>query len=186
MPVLPDILTTGLRVVFCGTAVGEQSAARGHYYAGRGNDFWRLLSDTGLTPRLLGPDEDGSLPRHGIGMTDLAKHVAQSHDRGLVYDLPALRAKLESYAPAWVAFTSKEAGRGAARALGHTPPGLGPQDWSIAATRVFVLPSPSGANRRREYDGRASRLEWWQDLADLLPPWGGRARSRRSVDSLGS
>ena len=173
MPVLPDILTTGLRVVFCGTAVGERSAARGHYYAGPGNDFWRLLADTGMTPRRLEPDEDATLPRLGIGMTDLAKHVAQSHDRGLVYDVPALRAKLLRFGPAWVAFTSKEAGRGAARALGQATPGLGPQGWSVGGARVFVLPSPSGANRRREYDGRASRVEWWQELADLLPPWGG-------------
>jgi len=46
MAVLPDYLAPGLKVVFCGTAVGEQSAARGHYFAGRGNDFWRLLDQT--------------------------------------------------------------------------------------------------------------------------------------------
>jgi double-stranded uracil-DNA glycosylase len=33
MPVLPDILAPGLDVVFCGTAPGERSAARGHYFA---------------------------------------------------------------------------------------------------------------------------------------------------------
>ena len=46
---LPDYLSPGLKVVFVGTAAGERSAARGHYYAGRGNKFWELLWEAGLT-----------------------------------------------------------------------------------------------------------------------------------------
>jgi TDG/mug DNA glycosylase family protein len=168
MTVLPDILAPGLRIVFCGTAVSEQSAARGHYYAGRGNEFWRLLFETGLTSALLSPEGDASLPRYGIGMTDLAKNIAQSHDRGLRYDVSGLAAKLDMHRPTWIAFTSKEGGRGAAKALGHPVPGLGIAPWRIASTQVFVLPSPSGANRRTDYDGRPTRLSWWQDLADLV------------------
>lgn len=167
MSALPDILAPNLRVVFCGTAVGERSAQRGHYYAGPGNDFWRLLHDTGLTPHLLRPDDDVTLPTYGLGLTDLAQNVAQSHDRGLTYDAQSLVRKLEQYQPRCVAFTSKAAGKAAARALGHRPPPLGPAAWSIAGCKVFVLPSPSGANRRPTYDGRPDRLPWWQDLADL-------------------
>ena len=164
---LPDILAPDLRIVFCGTAAGERSAERGHYYAGRGNAFWRLLADTGLTPRLLSPEDDASLPRFGLGLTDLVKEVAQSHDRGLVFDVAGLVAKVERYGPAWLALTSKRAGQAAATALGHPSPGLGPASWSVGPTQVFVLPSPSGANHRREYDGRPTRLEWWADLACL-------------------
>jgi TDG/mug DNA glycosylase family protein len=167
MAVLPDILGPGLKIVFCGTAVGEQSAARGHYYAGRQNDFWHLLHDTGLTPGLLAPEEDAALPQHGLGLTDLVKNIAQSHDRGLIYDVEGFTAKLSVFKPEWVAFTSKEAGRAAARALNHPAPSLGVAPWSIEETRVFVLPSPSGANRRKDYDGRPTRLEWWQELCDL-------------------
>jgi TDG/mug DNA glycosylase family protein len=164
--VLPDILATGLRVVFCGTAVGEQSAVRGHHYAGPGNDFWQLLFETGLTPRRLPPEDDTTLPRYGVGLTDLVKDIAQSHDRGLVYDVASFTDKVSTYRPAWVAFTSKEAGKAAAKALGHPVPALGAASWSIAQSGVFVLPSPSGANRRKNYDGRATRIEWWQELAD--------------------
>jgi double-stranded uracil-DNA glycosylase len=167
MAVLPDYLAPRLKVVFCGTAVGEQSAARGHYFAGRGNDFWRLLDETGLTPQLLTPEADSTLPSYGIGLTDLAKNVAQSHDRGLVYDVEGLTGKLAAYKPTWVAFTSKEAGKAAAKALGQAAPRLGVQSWRIANSRVFVLPSPSAANRRRPYDGRSTCLEWWQELAIL-------------------
>jgi TDG/mug DNA glycosylase family protein len=34
--------------------------------------------------------------------------------------------------------------------------------------RVFVLPSSSGANRRRSYDGRPTRVAWWSELAQQL------------------
>jgi TDG/mug DNA glycosylase family protein len=40
MSVLPDVLKPGLKVVFCGTAVGNKSARASAYYAGRGNQFW--------------------------------------------------------------------------------------------------------------------------------------------------
>jgi double-stranded uracil-DNA glycosylase len=166
MAVLPDYLAPGLKVVFCGTAVGEQSAARGHYFAGRGNDFWRLLDQTGLTPHLLAPEDDSTLPSYSIGLTDLAKNVAQSHDRGLVYDVEGFTRKLAAYKPTWVAFTSKEAGKAAAKALGQAAARLGVESWRIASSRVFVLPSPSAANRGGAYDGRSTR-EWWQELAIL-------------------
>ena len=68
MSVLPDVLQPGLKVVFCGTAVGNRSAAVGEYYAGRGNQFWRILHLTGLTPRLLEPREYMRLLEYGLGL----------------------------------------------------------------------------------------------------------------------
>jgi TDG/mug DNA glycosylase family protein len=56
--ILSDILGTHLDVVFCGTAVGDKSASRGHYYAGRGNKFYEFLHTAGFTPTRLRPDED--------------------------------------------------------------------------------------------------------------------------------
>jgi TDG/mug DNA glycosylase family protein len=117
--VLPDYLAPDLRVVFCGTAVATESARRGHYYAGPGNEFWRLLYESGLTAERLSPDHDRRVLDFGVGLTDLAKHIAQSHDRGLIYDLPAFTAKIEAFHPAWVAFHGKEAAKAASRALGH-------------------------------------------------------------------
>jgi TDG/mug DNA glycosylase family protein len=70
--VLPDLIRPGLKVILCGTAVGNVSAQRGAYYAGPGNRFWQILADTGLTPRLLKPEEYRLLPSFGIGLTDLA------------------------------------------------------------------------------------------------------------------
>ena len=67
MPILPDLLSPDLHVVFCGTAAGHASAARGFYpcfdtlstgcfdtlstgNAGPGNQFWPVLHRLGLTP----------------------------------------------------------------------------------------------------------------------------------------
>jgi len=164
---LAPILASDLRVVFCGTAVAERSAARGHYYAGAGNEFWSLLADSSLSPVRLGPDDDVNLPAHGLGLTDLAPGVTQSHDRGLKYDVPGLVRSMEKWQPRFLAFTSKEGATATAKWLGHSTPGLGLQPWQIGPARVFVLPSPSGANRRASYDGRSTRLEWWAELGAL-------------------
>jgi TDG/mug DNA glycosylase family protein len=167
--ILPDYLAPGLRVVFCGTAPGLVSASRGHYYAGPGNSFWALLYQAGFTPTKLEPDDDASLPALGLGLTDLVKTMAQSHDKGLPYDVAALERRIGAVAPAWLAFTSKEAGKAAARWLGESAPSLGPQAWTLGGARVFVLPSPSGRNQgRAHYDGKETRLEWWRELAQLV------------------
>ena len=159
---LPDILAPGLQAIICGTAVGERSNAVGHYYAGPGNIFWRLLHESGLTLRLLSPDEDKTLPDYGIGLTDLNKTVAQSRDRGLTWDVPGLLAKVEQYRPAWVAFHGLTAARAVRRGQ-H----LGPATWELGPARVFVLPSASGANRSAD-KATPDRLGWWSEFADML------------------
>lgn len=169
MTVLPDRLAPHLRVVFCGTAPGLISAARGHYYAGPGNRFWPFLHEAGFVQERLEPTDDARVTEHGIGLTDLVKTMAQSHDKGLPYDVPRLEAAIADHGPRWLAFTSKEAGKAAARHLGERPPGLGEQAWTFAGARVFVLPSPSGRNQgRSSYDGRPTRLEWWSELATAI------------------
>lgn len=143
--VLPDLLQPGLALVFCGTAAGKRSAAERAYYAHPGNLFWRALFEAGLTPRLLSPAEFPQLPRYGIGLTDLAKRHS-GNDSELprdAFDVPALIAKIERRQPRLLAFTSKHAARAA---LGHAP-AYGLQDETIGATRLFVLPSPSGQAR---------------------------------------
>lgn len=162
---LPDYLERGLRLVFVGTAVGERSADKGHYYAGPGNSFWTFLYEAGLTPAKLDPSDDATLPRYGIGLTDLVKSIAQSHDRALPYDFPAFTWKIQDRQPGIVAFTSKEAARVYARFVGQPPPNLGPQSWTVAGRPVFVLPSPSGANRT-PID--PPRVEWWRRLGEMF------------------
>ncbi len=170
--VLPDHLAPGLVAVFVGTAAGDASARRGHSYAGPGNEFWRLLADSGLTPAFLGPDRDAEILAHGFGLTDVAKHRS-GNDAVLVaddFDVPALVAKIERFAPAWVAFTSKGAAGVVSRALGHgRAVSLGRQPWTIGRSKVFVLPSPSGSNRSPAVlEGKATRLDWYRAFSRVI------------------
>jgi TDG/mug DNA glycosylase family protein len=160
---VPDILAPGLKVVFCGTALGTHSAEAKAYYANPGNFFWRTLHRIGLTPQLLKPQQYPEVIRHGIGLTDLSK-TEYGQDAALsasAFDLPGLRQKILAHQPRYLAFTSKT---GAAAFLGTSTATLpyGPAEAMIGDTRLFVLPSPSGQ----------ARIFWdeslWQQLADVL------------------
>jgi double-stranded uracil-DNA glycosylase len=161
--VLPDLIKPGLRIVFCGTAAGNVSAARGAYYAHPQNRFWSALHAFGLTPRQLKPEDYAELSQWGLGLTDIAKHVS-----GMDRELPsgalgreaclALEAKIVAAEPTWLAFTSLMAGR---RYLGR-PAGFGEQPERIGRTRLWLLPSPSpsaGWNWERN-------AHWWRMLGD--------------------
>lgn len=158
--VLPDVLMPGLRVVFCGTAPGTRSAREGAYYAHPGNYFWRTLFETGLTPGKLSPHEFPRVLEFGIGLTDLAKlHFGADHElpRG-AFDAAALKRKIARCKPRIVAFTSKNAAFGC---FGRVLP-YGEQTERMAASRVFVLPSPSG-QARKFWDIRP-----WRELATAV------------------
>lgn len=145
-PILPDVLCSGLDLVFCGTAPSRASAASGAYYAHPGNAFWRMINEVGLTQRKLRAEEFRSLPRYGIGLTDLAKfHFGNDNELPLsAFDTSSFHDKILGHTPRWVAFTSKTA----AQAYAGRSLQFGFQSWRIGFTQMFVLPSPSGQARR--------------------------------------
>ena len=106
---VPDLLVPGLKVVFCGTALGRVSAEQQAYYANPGNFFWRTLHNTGLTPDLVKPQDYARLLDYGIGLTDLSKgHFGNDNQLPPdALDADALREKIARYQPKILAFTSK-------------------------------------------------------------------------------
>lgn len=154
--ILADAIRPGLRVVFCGTALGTVAARKGAYYAGPGNAFYETLWRTGLTPRRLQPAEYEELLDYGIGLTDICKTRSGSDQEvgrdG--FDVDRLIALLERNRPGWIAFNGKNSARGA---FGH-PVEYGPQEEQFAGVRAFVLPSTSGAARRYWDVSRWERL----------------------------
>jgi double-stranded uracil-DNA glycosylase len=153
-------MRTGLRVVFCGTALGTRSAELKAYYAGPGNRFWATLNEIGLTPHQLRPEEYRRLLDYGIGLTDVCKTRSGS-DEAVgrdALDRTRLLSVLERYSPAWIAFN----GKNAARAVLELQVDYGRQPGSLAGAGIFVLPSTSGA-ARRYWD-----LRPWRELAEAV------------------
>lgn len=155
--IVPDLLATGLRLVFCGTAPSRASAAARAYYAKPGNRFWPALHAAGFTPRRFLPGEYAQLLDLKIGLTDLCKGHSGNDDelpQGAL-DAVALRRKIERYRPGAVAFTSKNA----AQAFLGRAVDYGWQPETVGRTRLFVLPSPSG-QATRFWDEK-----WWLALS---------------------
>jgi double-stranded uracil-DNA glycosylase len=165
---LADILGPGLRVVIVGTIAAWDRAEREHYYAGRGNSFWLLLYESGLTPRRLEPEDDHLLPQFGIGLTDLVRTEPSPPGEPPRFDLAALTARLSTAAPHAVAFVSKTAAASYARTAGVRPPrGYGELSWAVADRPAFVLAGPSGANNGMPLP-LPLRIALWRDLTDYL------------------
>jgi TDG/mug DNA glycosylase family protein len=148
MSVLDDVLRPGLRIVFCGSAVGAASALRQAYYAGPGNQFWPILFRAGFTDRQLAPEKYRTLVEFGIGLTDINK-IESGNDRSLTRsasDAAGLHAKILQFAPTVLAFNGK---RSAQAYFGpqRKPLHYGLQPETIGQTQIFVLPSTSGAAR---------------------------------------
>jgi TDG/mug DNA glycosylase family protein len=144
---IPDIIAPDLKVLFCGINPGLYSAATGFHFARPGNRFWPTLHAAGFTPRRLDPSEELELLPLGFGITNVVNRATASaselSDEEFVAGGKKLRAKVRKYAPRYLAVL----GVGAYRVAFDEPKAtIGLQETTIGATRLWVLPSPSGLN----------------------------------------
>jgi double-stranded uracil-DNA glycosylase len=148
---VPDLITPGLGVLFCGINPGLYSAATGHHFARPGNRFWPALHAAGFTDRVLKPWEEKLLLHHGIGITNLAARATAAAAELTADELRAGRLRLirkvRRFRPQCVAVV----GIGAYRVAFDRPragPGLQPERLDTAA--LWVLPNPSGLNANHQ------------------------------------
>ena len=164
MRTLPDYLRGGMRLIIVGCNPGDRSARVGHYYAGRGNEFWPLLYDSGVIPELLDHHDDKRMIEFGVGLTDLVKRPTRGTDELTREDFAegriVLAQKLEQYAPQVVAFN----GKGAYENFAQRACKLGLQKERLYGALVFVLPSTSAKNAT----GRGPKLRYFRQLAAVL------------------
>jgi double-stranded uracil-DNA glycosylase len=165
MSAVPDVLAPGLTIVFCGINPGFRSAAAGAHFANPRNDFWRLLHDSGLTPRQLAPEEQYDLLELGLGLTNAAYRTTRGSGDLRRGDFAGTAERLEGLAaelrPRLLAFVGKAAYEGAFRER----PEHGLQARRLGDTRLFVLPSTSPANAAVPYE---VRLHWFRELANSV------------------
>ncbi len=163
---VPDVLGAGVRLVFVGINPGLRSAQAGHHFANPRNDFWRLLHDSGLTPRLLDPSEEQELVSCGIAITNAALRVTRGSGELRRTDFAGASERLagieSEHHPAGFAFVGKQAYAGA---LGRRSPDHGLQRQRIGGAWLYVLPSTSPANAAVAY---VDRLRWFTRLARRL------------------
>jgi TDG/mug DNA glycosylase family protein len=156
---VPDVLAEGLDLLFVGINPGLWSGAVGHHFARPGNRFWRALHRSGFTDRVLDPVEEATLPRYGIGITNLVDRAtataAELSSEDLRGGAEVLRAKVAAARPRAVAVL----GIGAFRTAFLRPTAaFGRQPEPIGGSMLWVLPNPSGLNARYQVDELAERF----------------------------
>ena len=144
---IPDVVAPGLRVLFSGINPGLYSAATGYHFARPGNRFWPALHRSGFTGRQLAPWEQDQLLAAGLGITNLVARATARADELSRAELREggqhLTARVTELRPGWLAMVGVTAFR-VAFATPHAA--VGPQPELFGATRVWVLPNPSGIN----------------------------------------
>lgn len=144
---VPDLIGPNLKVLYCGTNPGLYSAAIGHHFGRPGNRFWPAIHAGGFTERLFSPYEDGDFLELGYGLTNIHERatagMAELSNAELKSGCGRLKAKVLVQRPKVLAVLSIGAYR---TAFDDPRAKLGPQPAMIGATRIWVLPSPSGLN----------------------------------------
>jgi mismatch-specific thymine-DNA glycosylase len=154
-----------MRMILVGCNPGDRSARVGHYYAGRNNQFWPMMYESGVIPEPLGYQDDRRLVEFGIGMTDLVKRptrgVEEIEREEFAEGRVLLAQKLEELRPSVIAFNGKMV----YEKFTGRPCKLGLQKELLYGARVFVLPSTSGQNA-----GTSSSVKkrYFKKLAALL------------------
>jgi mismatch-specific thymine-DNA glycosylase len=165
MRTLPDYLRKGMKMILVGSNPGDRSARVGHYYAGRNNQFWPIMYESGVIPEPIGYEDDRRMLEFGIGMTDLVKRPTRAVDelerREFAEGRVLLAQKLEELRPRVIAFNGKMVYE---KFTGRVCK-LGLQKEPLYGARVFVLPSTSGANAGAAL---AVKKRYFKKLASLL------------------
>jgi len=156
---IPDVIRTGLDVLFCGINPGLWSGALGQHFARPGNRFWPALHRSGFTPRQLRPDEQRELLSYGLGVTNLVPRTTARADELGQDEMKSGAQRLTEvavrYRPAWVAVlgvTAYRAGFQRPRAR------IGRQDDEVGPSGIWVLPNPSGLNAHYQLDALAEEF----------------------------
>ncbi|HEY0462651.1 MAG TPA: mismatch-specific DNA-glycosylase [Polyangiaceae bacterium] len=165
---LPDILAPKLDVVIVAINPSLESAEAGHSFSSKGNPFWRLLYESGLTAELLEPQAERRMLEFGVGLVSgvqrATRAAAELSAREQRLGAERVVRLVGTFAPRYVALLGLTlypvffpSGR-------ERGPGL--KTDTVANAPVFVLPNPSGRNRA--YPGFEKKLVWYRALADTL------------------
>ncbi|KAI9822222.1 MAG: hypothetical protein M1832_003045 [Thelocarpon impressellum] len=189
LPGLPDCLGPSMFILFVGVNPGQRSAAVGHAYAHPSNLFWKLLHQSGITPRRCRPDEDQDLPRlYGLGNTNIVSRPSREAAELSRAEMDASYAVLEAKVARWRPESVCVVGKSIWESVWRVRHGrnqrkhefrYGWQDPAedMAGARVFVATSTSGAAASTL---PAEKLAIWRPLGE----WVRQRRAERGCDGV--
>jgi double-stranded uracil-DNA glycosylase len=159
---LKDRIASDLRVLFVGINPGVRSVQIGHHFAGYSNRFWKLLTDSGLTPEPVTWKDDDRLPSWRLGITNLIARpspgIEDLRPSEYVEGWKVLHRKIHRLRPRIVALVGVTAYRAILPLLRDAPTAtnrrgtvVGLHPIRIHGAQVFVLPNPSGRNANFTY-----------------------------------
>src|SRR5258708_15499078 len=147
---LRDRIKPGVRILFVGINPGQRSEAIGHHFAGYSNRFWKLLFESKLVPEQMRAEDDDRLPEWGFGITNLIPRMTPGIDtlRPEEYAAGAkvLRRKIRRFKPSIVALIGVTVFRSLFGVGSSQAVNLGLHRVQLEASRVIVLPNPTGRN----------------------------------------
>jgi TDG/mug DNA glycosylase family protein len=145
----PDILAKGLDVIFCGLNSAESAAIAGHSFSNRSNRFWKVLHLAGFTDVRLQPQDERRLLNYGCGLTAVVRRATKRASEVQPEEFRRARlgfeAKMRCYAPRSIAFLGK---RALSIMIDEPVVDWGRFPWKFGGTMAWVLPNPSGLNRK--------------------------------------
>lgn len=148
MKKIGDIIDYNLQILFVGFNPGLRSAETGHHFAGYSNRFWKLLYQSGLTPKQFQPEEDRLLLSLGLGITNIvsrpSREAAEITKEEYAAGREELKRKFTVYDPRVACYE----GIGVYRQFAQVKDIVcGRQTQNVVAGIIdFVVPSPSGKN----------------------------------------
>lgn len=148
MKEIGDIIDYNLRILFVGFNPGLRSSETGHHFAGYSNRFWKLLYQSGLTPKQFQPEEGCLLLSLGLGITNIvsrpSREAAEITKEEYAAGREELKRKFTVYTPRVACYE----GIGVYRQFAQVKDIVcGRQTQNVVAGVIdFVVPSPSGKN----------------------------------------
>lgn len=167
---LEDYLEMNLDIVFVGINPSLMAAHRGRYYAGPGNHFYKLLHESGLTPKCISFEEDYKLLQYGIGLTNIVtrptRSAADLKRTEIKEGVGIVEEKLKIYKPKIAVFNGKCIYEVFANLNSKSTFYFGLQPERIGETAIWVTPSSSA--RCAHFPRMVDKLHFFTALKKYL------------------
>jgi mismatch-specific thymine-DNA glycosylase len=109
----PDILTTGLKAVFCGINPAASATISEHNFSAPSNQFWTVLHLSGFTAERLKPQNEHRLLDYSFGITAVVRRPTRRASEVSLWEFRRARREFEErmrrFAPRSLAFLGKRA-----------------------------------------------------------------------------